>query len=61
MDIIEYLESLPTVKVAPLYTSSIICRVILQHLPPLAAQYVARLLLVPEGTSEGAARAHGPA
>uniref|UniRef100_A0A1D2ACB1 RNA polymerase II transcription factor B subunit 2 n=2 Tax=Auxenochlorella protothecoides TaxID=3075 RepID=A0A1D2ACB1_AUXPR len=52
MDIIEYLESLPTVKVAPLYTSSIICRVILQHLPPLAAQYVARLLLVPEGTSE---------
>eukprot|EP00898_Chlorokybus_atmophyticus_P003892 jgi/Chlat1/4503/Chrsp29S04577 len=46
MDFLEYLGSLPALKLDRLYASHWTCQALLRSLPPLAKQYVLRLLFV---------------
>ena len=53
MDLISYLEGLPPGAVGSLYGSYWTCRAVLRGMPPLAKQYVMRLVLLDEGVAEG--------
>lgn len=53
MDLISYLEGLPPGVIGALYGSYWTCRAVLRGLPPLAKQYVMRLVLLDEGVAEG--------
>ena len=46
MDLASYLASLPRLKLDALYESPWTCRAVLRSLPPLAKQYVLRMLLL---------------
>lgn len=54
MDLVEYVASLPPIKIVKLYDSPYTCLAILRTLMPIARQYVLRILFldnsVPEGT-----------
>lgn len=52
-DLIFYLEHLPPLKLAGLYDSPFTCQAVLRSLPPLARQYVLRLLSLDAGVPEG--------
>ena len=46
MDFVSWLEALPAATVGKLYGSQWACQAVLRSLPPLAKQYVARMLFV---------------
>lgn len=46
MDFVKYLESLSPVSLSKLYSSHWTCQAVLRGLPPLAKQYVMRMLWV---------------
>lgn len=46
MDFVSWLEALPAATVGKLYGSQWACQAVLRSLPPLAKQYVARILFV---------------
>ena len=46
MDFVFWLEALPAATVGKLYGSQWACQAVLRSLPPLAKQYVARMLFV---------------
>ena len=46
MDFVYWLEALPAATVGKLYGSQWACQAVLRSLPPLAKQYVARMLFV---------------
>ena len=54
MDLPSYLASLPRLKLDALYESPWTCRAVLRSLPPLAKQYVLRMLLLDSALPEGA-------
>lgn len=53
MDLISYLEGLPPSVVGALYSSPWTCRAVLRGIPPLAKQYVMRLVLLDQSVAEG--------
>lgn len=59
MDFVFWLEALPAATVGKLYGSQWACQAVLRSLPPLAKQYVARMLFVetPIPSSKPVARA----
>lgn len=59
MDLVSYLEDLPPDRLARLYDSPYTCQAVLRSLPPLAKQYVMRLLFLDAGIPEGEAPAEG--
>ena len=54
MDLASFLESLPALKLDALYESPWTCRAVLRSLPPLAKQYVLRMLLLEGGLPQSA-------
>ena len=54
MDLASYLASLPRPQLDALYESPWTCRAVLRSLPPLAKQYVLRMLLLDGGLSQSA-------
>lgn len=44
MDFVTYLEALPPISISKLYSSEWTCQAVLRGLPPLAKQYVVRML-----------------
>lgn len=54
MDLASYLASLPRPKLDALYESPWTCRAVLRSLPPLAKQYVLRMLLLEGGLPQSA-------
>ena len=46
MDFVSWLEALPAATVGKLYGSQWACQAVLRSLPPLAKQYVVRMLFV---------------
>mmetsp|Transcript_4214 Transcript_4214/g.11879 ORF Transcript_4214/g.11879 Transcript_4214/m.11879 type:complete len:451 (+) Transcript_4214:289-1641(+) len=52
VNLVSYLEELPPVKLAKIYGSHWTCQAVLRSLPPLAKQYVLRLLFINTGISE---------
>ena len=60
MDFVYWLEALPAATVGKLYGSQWACQAVLRSLPPLAKQYVARMLFVetpiPSGTAGNLSR-----
>ena len=56
MDLLGYLQGLAPVKLARLYDSAFTCQAVLSSLPPLAKQYVLRLLYVDGGVPQGGRR-----
>lgn len=53
MDLIDYVGSLPPIKIVRLYEDHFICLAILRSLSPVAKQYVFRFLYVESGIPEG--------
>lgn len=53
MDLVAYLETLPAVHLAKLYKSPFTCLAVLRSLPPLAKQYVMRLVFLRKAIAEG--------
>ncbi|KAK9793768.1 hypothetical protein WJX73_008837 [Symbiochloris irregularis] len=53
MDLISYLEGLPPSVVGALYSSPWTCRAVVRGIPPLAKQYVMRMVLLDQGVAEG--------
>ncbi len=48
-----YFEQLPPIKLSNLYDSPYTCQAVMRSLPPLAKQYVVRLLFLDAGIPEG--------
>ena len=60
MDLVSYLEDLPTERLGSLYDSPYTCQAVLRSLPPLGKQYVLRMLFLDAGIPEGAPRMKWP-
>lgn len=52
LNLVTYLEELPPIKLSKIYTSQWTCQAVLRSLPPLAKQYVLRLLFVSTAAPE---------
>lgn len=52
MDLVDYVAALPPVKIADLYQNPFTCLAILRSLPPIAKQYVMKLVLIEKAVSE---------
>ena len=53
MDLVAYLAQLPPIKLTSLYESPYTCQAVMRSLPPLAKQYVVRLLFLDAGVPRG--------
>lgn len=53
MDLVAYLEQLAPIKLGSLYDSPYTCQAVMRSLPPLAKQYLMRLLFLDAGIPAG--------